>query len=251
MLMFVAEQHDFLTGVLASITGALVTGGHGGRVLELVEEACTRVLGVAAVGTMVLDPRGGIEVVAASDENARFVELLQSQIDEGPCLDSIRTGEMINVPDLSRASEEWPAFVPAAIGAGYHAVHAFPLRLGDRAVGGLNLLHTGELWLTELQQRLAQTFADLAVLGLSQDRHAEYRMERLAEETLSALNDRATMGQAVGVVAGHLDIHPDRARLMIGVYSRRHQRPARDLALTIIEGRIDLMELMTAYSEMT
>src|SRR5262245_43071800 len=138
MLVYVPEQHDFLTGVLANITNSLVTGGRGGSVLQLIDEACTRVLGVSAVGTMVLDPRGGIEVVAAAAEQARFVERLQSQIEQGPCLDCIRIGEMINVPDLSRASSEWPVFVPAALGAGYRAIHAFPLRLGDRAVGGLN-----------------------------------------------------------------------------------------------------------------
>jgi GAF domain-containing protein len=251
MLVCVPEQHDFLTGALANITSFLVAGGRGGAVLQLIDEACTRVLGVAAAGMMVVDPRGGIEVVAASDEQARFVELLQSQIDEGPCLDSIRTGEVVNVPDLSRARGNWPAFAPAALAAGYRAIHALPLRLEGRPVGGLNLLHTSELWLTELQQRLGQTFADLAVLGLSQDRDVERRMERLAEETLNALNDRATMGQAVGVVAGTLDVDPERARLMISLYSRRHDQPARELALAIIEGRIDMMELMSIYSEMT
>jgi GAF domain-containing protein len=251
MLDSVSEQHDFLTGALAEITGFLVAGGRGGAVLQLVDDACTRVLGVAAAGVIVRDPRGDIEVVAASDEQARFVELLQSQIEEGPCVDCIRTSEMVNVPNLADAADDWPGFVPAALAAGYRAVHALPLRLGGRAIGGLNLLHTSELWLTELQQRLAQTFADLAMIGLSQEHDTERKMERLAEETLKALNDRATMGQAVGVVAGSLDVHPERARLMISLYSRRRDRHAHELAQSIIEGRVDLMELMAVYSEMT
>lgn len=250
MLGGVSEQHDFLTGALADITGFLVAGERGGAVLQLIDEACTRVLGVAAAGIIVTDPRGGVEVVAASDEQARFVELLQSQIDEGPCLDCLRTGEVVNVPNLSSASDEWPAFTPAALAAGYRSVHALPLRLGGRTIGGLNLLHTSEWWLTELQQRLGQTFADLAVIGLSQDHDVDRQMERLAEETLSALNDRATMGQAVGLVAGTLDVSPDRARLMIGIYSRRNGWSAGELARSVIEGRVDLMELMAVYSEM-
>lgn len=250
MLGGVSEQHDFLTGALADITGFLVAGGRGGAVLQLIDEACTRVLGVAAAGIIVTDPRGGVEVVAASDEQARFVELLQSQIDEGPCLDCLRTGEVVNVPNLSIAADEWPAFTPAALAAGYRSVHALPLRLGGRTIGGLNLLHTSEWWLTELQQRLGQTFADLAVIGLSQDHDVDRQMERLAEETLSALNDRATMGQAVGIVAGTLDVSPDRARLMISIYSRRNGWSAGELARSVIEGRMDLMELMAVYSEM-
>lgn len=249
MLVRVSEQHDFLTGALADITGLLVAGERGGPVLQLIDEACTRVLGVTAAAMLVLDPRGGVEVAAASDEQIRFVELLQSQVDEGPCLDCIRTGEAINVPDLSGSREEWPAFTPAALAMGYRAIHALPLRLGGRTIGGLNLMHDGELWLTELQQRLAQAFADLAVLGLSRDRDAERQMERLAEETLFTLNDRATMGQAVGVVAGTFDVRPERARLMIGLYSRRQERSARELALAIVEGRVDMREIMAAYSE--
>lgn len=246
MLVYVAEQHDFLTDALAEITGLLVSGERGGAVLRVIDDACTRILGVASVGILVVDPRGGIDVVAASDEQARFVELLQSQVDEGPCLDCIHTNEVINVPDLSAARDIWPTFVPIALAAGYRAVHALPLRLGDRSVGGLNLLHTSELWLTELQQRLGQTFADLAVLGLSLERDSSRQMERLAEETLRALNDRAMVGQAVGMVAGALDIPPERARTMIGIYSRRYEHPARDLAQAIIDGRLNLADLTAA-----
>ncbi|WP_285631426.1 GAF domain-containing protein [Actinoallomurus iriomotensis] len=249
MLGYVPEQHDFFTDALAEITGLLVSGERGEAVLQLIDEASMRVLGVAAVGMLVIDPRGGIEVVAASDEQARFVELLQSQVDEGPCRDCIHANEVINVPDLASARNRWPTFAPAALAAGFRAVHALPLRLGGRSVGGLNLLHTGELWLTELQQRLAQTFADLAVLGLSQERDAARRMERLAEETLGALNDRAMMGQAVGLVAGTLDIRPEQARMMIGLYARRNARSARDLAQAVIDGRLDLADLTVAASE--
>jgi GAF domain-containing protein len=242
----VSEQTEHLTDVLAEITGRLVSGERGDAVLQLIDEACTRVLGVTAAGMLVIDPRGGVEVMAASDERARFVELLQSQIDEGPCLDCIRTNKVISVPDLSVARGDWPTFGAAALAAGYRAVYALPMRLGDRAVGGLNLLHTSELWLTKFQQRLARALADLAVLGLSQEHDGRRRMQRLAEQTLGALNDRATMGQAVGFVAGRLDVHPERARMMITTFSRLHEWPARDLALAIIDGRLNPNELSVA-----
>jgi transcriptional regulator with GAF, ATPase, and Fis domain len=246
MLVSVAEQHDFLTDALAEITAQLVSGERGDTVLQLVNDACTHVLGVAATGMLVVDPRGGVEVVAASDERARFVELLQSQIDEGPCLDSIRIQNVVNVPDLEAARDTWPTFAPAALDAGFRAVHALPMRLAGHAVGGLNLLHTSALWLTELQQRLAQTLADLAVLGLSQERDIERRLERLAEQTLTALNDRTVLAQAVGLVAGATDTDPEDARRMLVAYSRRHRQSLQRTSMALIDGALDPATLTTA-----
>ena len=136
-----------------------------------------------------------------------------------------------------------------------------PVEAARVAVTGWQVTRTGARILSKLPGRgpwqqkvirqLPQTFADLAMIGLSQEHDTERQMERLAEETLKALNDRATMGQAVGVVAGSLDVHPERARLMISLYSRRLDRRADELARSIIEGRVDLKELMAVYSETT
>jgi GAF domain-containing protein len=249
MLFDVPEQQEDLTGALAEITACLVAGQDGGSVLRLVTEACVRLFDVAAIGVMLVDPRGGVEVVSASDERARFVELLQSQLQEGPCLDCVHTGTMVDVEDLSASRSRWPAFAAAATAAGYRSVHAIPMRLGGHPVGAMNLLHTERLTLPAMPLRLAQTFADLAVLGLTQERDDHRRAERLAEQTLTALNDRVAMGQAVGMVAGTLDIEPDHARTLLNTYARRESLAARDLALAVLGGRMDLAALSALITD--
>src|ERR1700744_3474438 len=62
---------------------------------------CTELLGVSACGVMLADYRGVLNLVAASTEEARLVELAQLQAAEGPCVDAYQTGRPVQKPDLN------------------------------------------------------------------------------------------------------------------------------------------------------
>lgn len=231
-----------VTETLAEITSVLVHGPDSATVLRLVTNAGTRLLGAAATGVMLVDPRGGMEVVAASDELARFVELLQSQVEQGPCLDCVAEVAVVTASDLEADRARWPEFVPAALEVGYRAITAIPLLLDERAVGGLNLLFVERTALTADQVRLAQVIADLTVLALVQE-DGQRRADRFAERTLTALNDRVHLGQAIGLVAGTLDVDPAAAHSALISYARRTRRGMRDIVRAITDGVLDPAEL--------
>ncbi|MEV4150091.1 hypothetical protein AB0J40_40990 [Amycolatopsis sp. NPDC049691] len=65
-----------VTGALVTITSRLVGSPDNAAVLRLVTEVGTGLLGATATGVMLTGAHGSLEVVAASDETARFVELL-------------------------------------------------------------------------------------------------------------------------------------------------------------------------------
>jgi hypothetical protein len=234
-----------LSAALADITARLVDGSDQHAVLSLVIGACDEFLGSDAVGVMVVDPRGGVDVVSASDGRARFVELLQTQIDQGPCIDAIRGGRLVEVPDLDQAAARWPRFTPAALAAGYRAVYALPMKLDGRAVGGLNLLFAEKTVLGPDHLPLAQALADLALLGLTQE-PAVRRAERLSDQVLSALNDRVHFDQAVGMVAGTLGVEPDAARAAMDYHARRHGLALRDISRAITDGALGALDLSEA-----
>lgn len=239
---------DHVTTTLRTITDRLVDGPGelgGGAVLELVLRACGEHLGTAATGVLLVDPRGGVQVFAASDERAQLVELLQTQVEQGPAVECVELGDVVSVTDLRAATARWPLFTPAAIEAGYLAVSAVPMRLGGRVVGGLNLLYATPTEPTDAQWDLARLFADLAVLGLSQERDTR-RAQRLAERTLTALNDRVHLGQAVGLVAATLDLDPDAARVILRQYTEQHHLSARDLARALTDGTMAPADLVSA-----
>ncbi|XVS62212.1 GAF domain-containing protein [Actinosynnema sp. CA-299493] len=229
---------DQIAAALSDITAELVDGRDADAALRMITAACTRLLDASATGVMLVDPRGGIKVVSASDERARFVELLQSQIDEGPCVDCIRDGAVVNAADLARETDRWPEFVPAAAAAGYHAVHAIPMRLHGGTIGGLNVLYARTAPWERWQEQLARALADLTVLGLSQEGDAR-RVDRLVQQTLTAMNDRVRFAHATGIVAGALDLAPERAGASIHDYATAHRTPVRDITRALVDGSLD------------
>ncbi|XVS61014.1 GAF and ANTAR domain-containing protein [Actinosynnema sp. CA-299493] len=239
---------DQIASVLSEITAELVDSHDADAVLRMVTAACTRLLGAAATGVMLVDPRGGIKVVSASDEHARFVELLQSQIDEGPCVDCIREGVVVNAVDFADEPDRWPTFIPAATAAGYRALHAIPMRLHGRTVGGLNVLYTRIAPWERWQGQLARTLADLTVLGLSQEGDAR-RVDRLVEQTLTAMNDRVRLAHAIGVVAGTLDLDAEQAGALIHRHAAERGTPLRDVTKALIEGSLAPAALAPPASE--
>src|ERR1044071_7927138 len=96
--------------------------------LNRLTERCVELLDVAAAGLLLTDGQGALQVVAASSERTRLLELFQLQTDQGPCLDCFRTGAPVSVAELPVAGK-WPRFTTAATEVGFSAVHALPMRL--------------------------------------------------------------------------------------------------------------------------
>jgi transcriptional regulator with GAF, ATPase, and Fis domain len=241
----VPTAQDVVSDTLAAITGRLAAHHDGLTVLRAVTDACASLLSADSTGVLIADPRGGFEVIAASDERARFVELLQAQTREGPCLDCVNDNSAVVATDLAADAYRWPRFAPAATEAGFGSVYAYPMRLMDRVVGGLNMFYSASVDLPQSTRRLAQALADLAVLGLTQERD-QRRVERLAEQTLTTLNDRAHLGHAIGMVAGALGVTPDAARAMLAATSAATGRSLRELAHAVTSGALAPADLHRA-----
>ena len=79
-------------------------------------------------------------------------------------------------------------------------MHALPLRLRGQAIGGMNLFHTRPGPLPEADLRLGQALADVATIGLLQERAIRHG-EVVAEQLQTALNSRVIIEQAKGVLA--------------------------------------------------
>jgi transcriptional regulator with GAF, ATPase, and Fis domain len=237
MLTGVNTPSEHFSDTVAGITTMLAAHHDGLMILGAVTAAYKLVLAADATGVLVTDPRGRVEVLAASDERARFTELLQVHVRQGPCLECLESNTTVSIADLGAAGDRWPDFASAATEQGFHAVYAFPLRLIDHAVGGINVLYNKATTLSARQVRQGQALADLAMLGLTQERD-QRRVERLAERTLGTLNDRAQVSQAVGMLAAALDLEPDVARAHLSAYSARTSTAIRAVAQALTSGSL-------------
>lgn len=202
--------------------------------LHTMTERCVELLDVSAAGLLLTDGQGMLQVVAASSERTRLLELFQLQTDEGPCLDCFRTGGPVSVADLPSAGR-WPRFTAAAAEVGFAAVHALPMRLRTEVIGALNLFGTDPGGLDEDRLRIGQALADVATIGLLQQR-AIHRRDVLTEQLQTALNSRVLIEQAKGLLAERLQVSVVEAFAVLRSAARARNQRLADLALGIVDG---------------
>ncbi|MEW2048189.1 GAF domain-containing protein [Streptomyces sp. NPDC005476] len=104
--------------------------------------------------------------MAATDDAAAFVELLQMQTGRGPCMDCVRTGVARGIPDITAERERWPRPATVMTDAGYRSLQTVPMRLHERPLGAMTLLGRSTGSLSEDDVHLGQALADSATLGL-------------------------------------------------------------------------------------
>jgi diguanylate cyclase (GGDEF)-like protein len=157
----VKEMNLPLTKVLIEFADILGTDFSIPIILDHLVKRIVDILPVTGVGVMLMGEGQELHFVAASDHKVMSIETLQNELIEGPCLAAYRTGERVSVPDLS-SDQQFANFSPRALEAGLAAVFTFPLRLGGRRLGALDLYRDtpGELNDDDLQ--IAQILADVA-----------------------------------------------------------------------------------------
>ncbi|MCW6006962.1 GAF and ANTAR domain-containing protein [Micromonospora sp. CPCC 205371] len=202
--------------------------------LHLLAERCVQLLGVSAAGLVVTDERGKLQVVAASSERTRLLELFQLQSDQGPCVECFRTGQPVSVADLA-ATDRWPGFAAAADEVGFAAVHAVPMRLRAEVIGALNFFDGTPGPLDSAKLRIGQALADVATIGLLQQRTI-HRRDALTEQLQTALRSRIVIEQAKGVLAERLNLNMTEAFALLRGTARDHNRCLSDLAEAIVDG---------------
>jgi GAF domain-containing protein len=195
-------------------------------------EHATLVSGADAVGIMLSDHRGDLRFMASSNDAGRDLEMSQLQLGEGPCLDCVRTREPVVNTDLAEALS-WPAFAAYAIDAGFHSVHAFPMRLRDQAIGALNLFSVSETRFEADEVRVVQSLADVATIAILQERSIS-RAEALTEQLQGALNSRIIIEQAKGALARIEGITVDEAFTLLRQRARSSRQRLVDVAATVL-----------------
>jgi transcriptional regulator with GAF, ATPase, and Fis domain len=237
------QQGVRLAETFVALADALVDDYDVVEVMDQLVRACVDVLDVAAAGLLLVDQRGGLQVVASSSEEVHLLELFQLQDAEGPCLDCVRSGAAVTVHDLRTAAARWPRFVEEATRVGYGSVYAVPMRLRQEVIGGLNLFRRPGLTLDRHEEQLAQALADVATIGVLQQRMT-HRALLLAEQLQTALDSRIVVEQAKGVLAEYGGLSMDDAYRALRGYARDHNRKLSEIADSVVHGQLPLAAMV-------
>ncbi|HEY2203989.1 MAG TPA: GAF and ANTAR domain-containing protein [Pseudonocardia sp.] len=204
---------------------------------------CVALFNVDAAGLLLADGRGAPRVVASSTEDARLVEMFELQADEGPCLDCLRTSTAVLTADLEQARDRWPRFVPRTLAAGFHAVHAVPLRLREDTVGALNMFTVAPGDLPRADLHTAQALADVAAIGILRER-AIRTQQTVTVQLQAALNSRVIIEQAKGILAERGNLDMAEAFTLLRAHARSTNQRLTDLAREIVTRTADTRAIL-------
>jgi len=226
-----------LAKALVELADTLVADFDVVELLTLLADRCVHVLDIEAAGLMLAAPGGELRVMASSSEAMRVLELIEVQSQEGPCLDCYRSGQPVVNQDLAASGDRWPRFTSEALAAGFHSVHALPMRLRGTVIGALNLFHVEPGEMRQADVDAAQALADVATIAILAHRAA--REAHVVNEHLNhALNSRIVIEQAKGMVAEREGLNMEQAFSRLRTHARNHNLRLADIAQEVISGTL-------------
>lgn len=231
-----SREQDLLTAFI-EFADTLVDSYDVVEFLHRLAERCVEIADVTEAGIMLADRDGSLRYVASSSERMRLIELFELQHDEGPCVDAYRTGLAVQSASTDDANARWPRFGPHALDAGFQAMAALPMRLRANVIGALNLFSLPAEPLSPDDQRVAQALADIATIGILQER-AVSDGHIVVSQLQAALESRVAIEQAKGIVAEHNRITVDEAFTLLRGYARNHNRLLSQTAGAVIDGTL-------------
>jgi GAF domain-containing protein len=231
-------RESLLFDAFATLADTLVAEYDVVELLQLLVETCQSALGVAEAGLLLANPHEELELVASTSESMELVEAIQLAAEQGPCIDSFRTGRTVSVPDIAADSTQgWEQFREVVAAQGFRAVYTVPLRLRDEVLGTLNLFGRDPGPFTEHDTRAAQALADVATIGILHER--SFRASDLLREQLQvALDSRVVIEQAKGILAHTHSVSPEQAFDLLRKHARDSQQRLAEVAGQIVRREI-------------
>jgi transcriptional regulator with GAF, ATPase, and Fis domain len=205
--------------------------------MQTLAERSVELLDISAAGIMLADSDGRLRHAACSSEEMRLVELLELQLEEGPCFDAFRSQRAVRANTAKDIAVRWPHFAQHARSGGFVSVSAVPLRLRGQGVGALNLFSAQEGALSDADLGIAQAMADVATIGILQERLI-HDQSILTSQLETALQSRVVIEQAKGIVAERNHVDVDTAFSHIRRFARNTNRRLSEVARAIIDGAL-------------
>jgi len=218
------------------------------ELLTRLTERCAELLDIEAAGFLLADPLHQLRLLAATSEQARELELFQLQADEGPCVDCYATGQPVSVADIGGATQRWPRFVPAAVGAGFASVHALPMRAAGIVLGALGLFGTRPGELNEADLLVGQTLTHIACVAILQE-HPPTPVT-VMPQLRSALTSRVIIEQAKGFLREMLGVTVQEAFTLLRTYARVKGEHLTEVARRLMTDRRSRPTLVAEFAHL-
>ena len=179
-------------------------------------------------GISVVEGRS-LRTATGSDEIVHRGDALQYELDEGPCLDSVRALRTVISEDLS-TDPRWPNWSPRAqADLGVHGMMSLPLYAGERRYGAMNLYSDRADAYPPDDCQVADALAAQIAVALAAAREIEGRGV--------AMVNRTVIGQAEGILMERLGVDADQAFSFLRRISQASNRKLYAVCAEIVQTR--------------
>ncbi|WP_329172416.1 GAF and ANTAR domain-containing protein [Streptomyces sp. NBC_01477] len=175
--------------------------------------------------------RRPVTVTSVGDTAPRLDEK-QYALDNGPCLEALRTGEEVAVADML-AERRWGAYPAYAAALGTHSSQSLPIAPHTHTAGALNLYapqpHAfADADMTALRSLASQATGAIALAQRTAD------AQELAADLQAALQSRTVIDQAIGVLMAQQRCGPGSAFELLRAASQHRNVKLRDVCAELV-----------------
>ncbi len=202
------------------------------EVVEGIGRFARQAVGADDSGILLSKARGGIETPVSTSTRVNEAHELQAELDEGPCLDVLRTDSPVLSTGDAAHDSRWPAWGPRSAELGYRSSLSVRLAIEERRYGSINVYAADRDAFTEEDAEV------LTVLGA----HASVALAAAQERTnlTQALDNRTAVGQAQGILMAVFDIDAEAAFAYLSRLSQDRNVKLAQVAQEIVAQRSEI-----------
>ncbi|MGY1617852.1 ANTAR domain-containing protein [Geodermatophilus sp. SYSU D00691] len=186
--------------------------------------------------TLIRDDKGF--TAAHSGQMALDADELQYERGYGPCLDAGRGNVVLRIDDMT-TEQRWPDYVARVRELGVGSSLSVPLPYQGTSIGALNIYSSTPRAFASAESLEAglEVAEAIAVAVVNADAHAQ--LGEQARHMRLAMDSRAVIEQAKGVLMAQRHIDAEQAFEVLREASQRYNRKLRDIAQGIVASTQD------------
>jgi GAF domain-containing protein len=203
-------------------------GSDVAHALEETVHACVALFGVTGSGVMIADEHNSLHYVAASDGPGRVLEIVQTEVGQGPCVEAFVTNAVTASHDAA-VDPRWPKVNGILAEQGIRAVLGLPVRIGGVPIGTLDVYRDQPYEWDDSEQAGLSRYSDVIETTLTAAM-AAHRAGALADQLQYALDYRVTIERAIGYLMASRQLDATAAFDLLRRTARSNRRKVADLA---------------------
>lgn len=202
------------------------------QLLHEIARLAGQIINPPAACGITLRADGQTYTVATNGQLASQLDEVQYERLQGPCLQTLNTGQIISIADLA-TDERWRSYRSVALGYGVRSSLSLPMRVEGHMRGALNLYAMMPEAFGLAERAAGELFATQAAAAITVVSRQAHHLQ-LSEQLRQALSSRSVIDQAMGIVMEQQHIPASRAFDVLRQASQHQNRKLREVAVDIV-----------------